>query len=204
MIGREPQRVVGVGVGAGLVPVPVLVLGLALGGCATAREPQVPRFARMTLDGTDHAPHALPASDATLTVLVFFSAHCPAMAAHDPILVDLATTYRPRGVRFFAIDSEDQAGLDRDAKEADARRYPFPILLDPSAAAADAVGAEYSTFSVVIDALGQIRYRGGIDSARVHGAAQQAFLADALDDVLAGVPVRKARGVVLGCALQKR
>ncbi len=148
-------------------------------------------------------PSVLP-SRAPLTVLVFFSPGCHCLAAHDARLVSMATRYRPHGVQFFMVDSEANGDEARDQAEAQRRGYPFPMLRDRGAALADRVGAEYASYSVVLDAAGRVLYRGGIDSDRndLHDDATP-YLQDALDDVLAGRSPRLTQGKTLGCSLQK-
>jgi hypothetical protein len=144
------------------------------------------------------------AEGAKLTVLVFFSAHCTCLDEHQGRLKALYEQYRPRGVELFMIDSETGASAERDEVEAKARRYPFPILADPGARLANRLGAQYATYSVVVDTQGRVLYRGGIDSDKSHLSDDATtYLKDALDDALAGRPPRLAEGVALGCALQK-
>lgn len=140
---------------------------------------------------------------APITVVTFFSAHCPCQRAHDPVLRALYTRYAGRGVRFVAVDSERGASLARAAAEAEARGYPFPLLADPEGRAREALGARYATYTVVF-AGGRVRYAGGVDSARTHeDEATIAFLDEALADLVAGRDPRRAEGKVLGCALER-
>jgi peroxiredoxin len=181
----------------------VLASLIACSACAHARIIDTPILAR-SLVGTDGATHPLrPAPNARLAVLFFFANHCPCQAAHDRRLRDLYALYHPRGVDVMGVDSEIGATVDRDAGEVARRRYPFPILLDPGGALAHGVGAEYATESYVLDRNGIVRYHGGIDSDRktLHDDATP-FLGDALDDLLADRPLRRAEGKALGCALQ--
>ena len=173
------------------------LLAVALCAC-TATEARAPRVA---LPGTDGEPHAVVG--AHVTVLVFFSEHCPCMRAHDPRLVALANEYASRGVTFFAIDSEVGATVASDAAQARDRAYPFPILVDHDARLARAVGAEYATYSVVLDDAGDVLYRGGFDGDHTHlSATATPYLRDALDDIVARRPVRRAQTEALGCALR--
>jgi Redoxin len=178
---------------------------LALGGCVSSH-PQVLVVPSLTLSGTDGRLHDLASdvSAAKLTVYVFFSAHCRCLVVHEPRIVALENAYGSRGVQFFAIDSEATASLDRDRVEARSHAYPFPILVDHGAIAADAMGADYATYTVVFDRSGRARYSGGIDSDRAHltGGARP-FLRDALDDLLADQSPRAPHVDALGCALQK-
>jgi hypothetical protein len=148
-------------------------------------------------------PIDIPFDTSGPTVLVFFSSHCPCVAAHDARLVALANEFMPRGVHFLALDSEVDADEARDRIEATSRHYPFPIAIDREARIARAVGAEYATFSVVVDEHGKIVFRGGIDSDRTHLKPDATpYLHDALDDVLARRPLRRTTANTLGCALR--
>jgi hypothetical protein len=139
---------------------------------------------------------------ARFTVVEFFSAHCPCQAVHDARLAVLARTYGPRGVTFVAVDSEADASLERDQREAEQRGYPYPILLDPEGSIARALHADYATYTVLLDARQQILFRGGIDGDRTHLHADATpYLKNALDDALAGRPIQVPEAKTLGCSL---
>jgi len=173
--------------------------------CATPPPVAVPAWPPLTVVDTTGAQTTLPAdlSRSKLTVLVFYSEHCPCFRVHEQRLVELERAYGARGVRVIFVDSEVSASAERDRAAAAERGLPA-IALDPGAKLADAVGADYATYSVVLDPQGRIRYRGGIDSdkERLHDDAQS-FLRDAVDDLMAGREPRVAEGKALGCALQK-
>jgi hypothetical protein len=168
------------------------LLAVAVPGCARVS----PRVAAIELG-------SLP-THGTVTVLVFFSPGCHCLAVHDARLIELYQRYRPRGLELLMVDSETTGSTERDAREAERRAYPFRIVRDPSARLADALGAEYASYAVLLDAGGRIRYQGGIDSdgTRLHDDARL-YLRDAIDDVLAGRAPRLAHGEALGCALEK-
>ena len=168
-----------------------------------ARPPEVPSVALVGAQGEPLDARSL-AGSAPLTVLIFFSPDCHCLRVHEPRLHALFDAYSPRGVQFFMVDSEVRGGVARDAAEARLRGYPFPILGDRGAKLADALGAEYATYTVVFDSQARIRYRGGIDTdkSHVHDDAIP-YLKDALDDLLADRPPRVSEGKTLGCSLQK-
>lgn len=160
---------------------------------------------RLVLSGTDGRPHDLSdeARSARFTVLFFSAWGCPCQSVHDARIRELSARYRSRGIHVFAIDSELGGSIARDTVEAERRGYAFPVLVDPGGVLARALGAEYATESFVLDATGAVRYHGGLDSDRkqLHDDARP-FLQDALDDLLAGKPLRTAESKALGCALQ--
>jgi hypothetical protein len=137
------------------------------------------------------------------TVLFFFSRHCPCVAAHDARMRELYERYHSRGVQFVAIDSEVGASPEREEQEAQTHDYPFPIIVDRGATLANALGAEYATYTVIADALGRVHYAGGLDSDKNHLQDDaELFVKDALDDLLDGREPRVAETKTLGCALQ--
>jgi peroxiredoxin len=181
-----------------------LLLLFALAGCAQARAP----VSAPSIVVADTAGGAVDiraeAAKTSFTVVTFFSAHCPCQRAHDERMRALYKDFAPRGVGFVAVDAEAGASADRARTEHDVRKYPYPILVDARGASADALGAEYATFTVVLDRDGRVRYAGGIDSDRSHLTDDaHAYLRDALDDLLAGRDPRVAHGKALGCALQR-
>lgn len=139
---------------------------------------------------------------APFTVIVFVSATCPCTAAHQERLEDLEAAYRPRGVQLVAVDSE--VGTTPASLALEARDYSVPLLADEGARLATALGAEYATYTVILDREGHPRYRGGIDSDKgtIHPDATL-YVRDALEDLLAGKPPRRAEGKTLGCMLRK-
>jgi hypothetical protein len=140
---------------------------------------------------------------ARLTVLVFFSPHCRCLDVHEARLLALHEAYRDSGVQFLMIDSEVGGSPERDAAEAKARNYAFPIVVDRGAELANALGARYASYSVVLDARGRVRYWGSIDSDKTHLHEDATpYLKNAIDDLLAGRAPRAASGEGLGCVLQ--
>jgi hypothetical protein len=173
---------------------------LAMAACASPPPPRA--IPESQLPGTDGRAHPLVDRSATLTVIEFFSAHCPCQTQHDERLRVLASAYGPRGVTFVAVDSEAGASLARDGREAAGRGYVYPILIDEEGAVARALHALYATYTLVVDREGRVLYAGGIDSDKNHLTSDPAtYLRDALDDALAGRPLRQPEGKALGCAL---
>jgi redoxin len=181
------------------------IVALAACGSCVGTEPKAPAVPHVTLVAAHGAPLDVlaVAQRARLTVLVFFSPHCHCLDIHEPRLLALEAALRSSDVQILMIDSEVGGSVERDEAEATARHYPFPIVLDRGAKLADAVGARYATYSVVIDGDGRVRYRGNIDSDNTH-LRQDAipYLRNAIDELLAGRAPRAASGEGFGCALQ--
>ena len=174
-------------------------------GCATAPAPvRLPASEPLVLPGSDGVSHDVGAEVArsTLTVFVFYSRDCPCLRVHEARLHELADEYRARGVSVLLIDSEVGAEPGRDALEARRRGYRLPLLTDAGGRLAKAVQAEFATHAVVVDANGNVRYSGGLDSDKNHlHAGARPYLRDALDEILAGRAPSPRRPEPLGCAL---
>lgn len=183
---------------------PVLFLALALAGCATtSAAARIPDTPLVGTTGESLDARAL-AAKAPLSVIIFFSRECHCLGQHDARIRALYDAYHPRGVQVVMVDPEVRASADVDAAEATRRGYPFPLLLDRGARLADALDAQYATYTVIVDAEGRIRYRGGFDSDKTHLRADATpYVRNALDDLLAGRAPRVAEAKALGCALEK-
>lgn len=188
--------------------VTALSLSLGLGACVSSGAPVGESVGHATLTGASASGAEIDvaaiAGHAPLTVFTFFSAHCPCQRARDARLRQLHAAYAPRGVAFVAIDAEREASVERATREARARGYPFPILADPSGRSIDALGAEFATYTVIVDRRGTVRYSGGLDSDKSRLSTNATlFVRDALDDLLEGNEPRRPHGVTLGCALER-
>ncbi|HEY1547478.1 MAG TPA: redoxin domain-containing protein [Kofleriaceae bacterium] len=181
-----------------------LVLVLMIAACAPTLS-STPQWHAMSLPATSGQPATYPhdLSTARFTVFVFFAKSCPCFGMHEARLRELVDRFGTRGVRFVIVDSERGRTIADDAAEAQQRKLPAPVVLDPGAKLAGMLGAVYATYSVVVDANGEIKYRGGIDSDKSHLRDDRTqYLADALDDLVAGRVPRRAETKTLGCALQ--
>ena len=172
-------------------------------GCATvAPSPVLPAIGVMAANRVVLDARAI-AARAPYTVFFFYAAHCPCVAAHDGRIRELYNEFHQQGVQFIGIDSEISASPEASADEARKHGYDFPILIDRGAPLANALGAEYATFTVVVDRRGLVYYRGGIDSDRTHLRADSTlYVRDALRALIAGRTPSIVSGEALGCALQ--
>ena len=169
------------------------------------------RAPAFSLPDTFGESHALPDGQGTLaTVVVFTCNHCPyALAWHDRILA-VARDYAERGVRILAVNPNDGERYPRDSYEAMQRRvqadggWPIPYLRDESQEVARAYGARTTPDVFVVDGTGRVAYRGAPDADSGDPSLDAAWLRAALDDVLAGRPVRRAETKPVGCSVKWR
>jgi peroxiredoxin len=163
---------------------------------------QAPDFELPDTSGEIHSPNDAPA-----TVVVFTCNHCPyALAWHDRIM-EAATDYAGRGVRFLAINSNDADRYPRDSFEAMKRRvgqeqWPVPYLHDASQAVASGYGAKTTPDVFVLDGERRLRYRGAPDSDYDDPSQNAGWLREALDAVLAGGEPEPAETRPVGCSIK--
>ncbi len=140
------------------------------------------------------------------TVVVFIATGCPVGDLYLPRLGELAQEYGPKGVRFVAIDSSRGEEPKQVAEHMARHGAAFPVLMDGGHAAADALMAERTCESLVIDAGHRLRYRGAIDDQYTRTAHKdrpaRRHLAQALDAVLAGREVADKATPVSGCPIE--
>jgi hypothetical protein len=171
----------------------------ALGAAAPALE----------LPDTDGRPRSLPEPGAAAaTVVVWTCNHCPyALAWHDRI-VDVASDYADRGVRFFAVNSNDAERYPADSPEAMRDRveregWPFPYLWDETQVAAREWRARVTPHLFVLDADLRLRYEGAADGDHQDPGLRAEWLRAALDALLGGGDPPASTEAV-GCSIKWR
>jgi peroxiredoxin len=141
-------------------------------------------------------------------VAVFLSFDCPVSTSYSQTLALLAGAYKDRQVAFVGIVSGDDLDAAKVAKLAREYSIPFPVYCDPKLTAADAFKANITPEAFVLDHNFVLRYRGRIDNGYVarFKKRQQITSHDlrtALDQVLAGKPVKAPATDAIGCSIQR-
>ncbi|HEX4125570.1 MAG TPA: thioredoxin family protein [Tepidisphaeraceae bacterium] len=151
------------------------------------------------LPGTDGRNHSLAEfASAKALVIDFTCNHCPYVVGSEARLTALVAKYKPKGVAFVAINSNETDVHTTDAlpfmiERAKEKKFDFPYLRDDDQKIALAYGALRTPHFYVFakDAGGQggwrLAYTGRMDDdPRNPGKQTTHELADALDAVLAG------------------
>jgi peroxiredoxin len=146
--------------------------------------------------------------DRKLVVVVFLGVDCPLAKLYAPRLVEMDSAYRRRGVAFVAVDPNRHDSLSDLARYAREHRIPFPLLKDVGNVVADRFDARRSPEAFVLDARRVVCYRGRIDDQYGVGGLTRPRptrrdLALALDELLAGKPVRVPVTDASGCPLAR-
>ena len=142
------------------------------------------------------------------TILVFLNPSCPLSQRAVPTLNDFSASMAAQGVRVLGIFQPDVPVEDIQTFQ---KEYSvgFPFAIDHGGGTASLLGATATPEAFVLDSRLVPRYAGRVDDQYlVRGvrrpAAQREDLAEALDDVLSGNPVRVPRTVPVGCPLERK
>lgn len=167
---------------------------------------ELPKPAAAKLLGLDGQPATLNAvRGKAATAVVFISFDCPVSNSSIAGLNELAKSHAEQGLAVILVCPCDEAAADVK-KAAAGFKLSIPVLLDPNKELAAALKATTTPEAVLLDATGTVRYRGRIDdawSARLkrNPKVTSFDLANAVEDVLAGKPVRTARTTPIGCVI---
>jgi peroxiredoxin len=145
-------------------------------------------------------------ADREALVLIFSSNRCPTAKAYAGRMRDLQAEYGPRGVQLVLINSNDphlypEESYPRMSERAREDGYTFPYLVDEGQRLARAYGPQRTFHVFLLDADRRLRYEGRFDDARLPERVTTHDLRNALDDVLAGTPVRVPQTKAFGCSL---
>lgn len=190
-----------------------LLAGVALAGFAFAETggSSDKLGTKITPEFVDTTGKAAPIADLVgqnATVVLFLSFDCPNSNGYTPTLLDLHRTYSDKGVKFVAVCESELTADELKAKVAE-YKLPFPVFPDPKQATADTFKAKYTPEAFVLDHNQVLRYRGRIDNMYTERLKRSPTVTDhdlknALDDLLAGKPVRTPVTQAVGCAIASR
>jgi peroxiredoxin len=169
---------------------------------------KAPSFWLPATDGKEYKLDELKGAKAT--IVVFTCNHCPYVIMNEDRLISVFRDYKDKGVGMAAINSNDDASHPEDSFEAMKTRaaekaFPFPYLRDAEQDTAKSYGATHTPHLFVFDAGLQLAYTGAVDddsNYKNRKKAEKHYLRDALDDLIAGRPVRVPDTHAIGCTIK--
>jgi thiol-disulfide isomerase/thioredoxin len=124
-----------------------------------------------------------------VTAYIVIGTHCPATQAYTERLARLQKDYAPKQVDFVYIYPNREDTLPSKLAFHKEKNLGSRLIDDQGGRVARLLGAKRTSEVVLTDAKGTIVYRGAIDDARDAAAVKQRYLANALDETLAGKAV---------------
>jgi peroxiredoxin len=164
---------------------------------------QAPDF---SLPGTDGKTYSLADLERADVLVVFFTCnHCPYVTGSDEVTRHTVETYASKGVAFVGINSNSpntysEDGFEQMVVRMKDHQFPWVYLHDATQDVALAYGALRTPHFYVFDRERKLVYTGrAVDSPRDAARVTINDLENALDDVLAGRPVRVPTTNPIGC-----
>ncbi len=197
-----------------------LMVGVALFGLAglvRAEEPKKPTATTgaeigkpapdFTLKDMDGKEHKLSSLKGKIVVLEWATHKCPFCLRHykEKTMANTYTSFKDKGVVWFAIDSSNWAEKDKDqiGKWWKEQGSPFPYLLDADGKVGRAFGAKNTPHMFVIDVKGVLAYQGAIDDDPDGTKDKDVnYVADAINALLKGTAVATATTKPYGCSVK--
>ena len=142
------------------------------------------------------------------TLVVFSCNTCPWVIRWEDRYVTLANTYAPKGIGMIAVNSNaarfgSEDSLEEMVEHAKNNGYNFPYAQDPESELASAFGATKTPHIYLFNADDKLVYLGAIDdNAKNAKKVEVPFLANAIDALLAGNPIRPQTTKALGCSIK--
>lgn len=142
------------------------------------------------------------------TLVIFSCNTCPWVLKWEKRYIDISKQYKDKGVGIIAVNSnlsrfEGDDSLEKMAIHAREKKYNFIYAQDPKAKLAHAFGATKTPHIYLFNDQNQLVYRGAIDdNARSEFEVDDAFLKNALEQMLAGEQIKKPISKALGCSIK--
>ena len=142
------------------------------------------------------------------TIIIFSCNTCPWVIKWEDRYVSITERYQKMGIGIIAVNSniskfEGDDSLEKMAIHAIENNYNFAYAQDPKAKLAYAFGATKTPHVYLFDDKNILVYRGAIDdNARNESKVEEAFLINALDQMLAGEQITKPVSKALGCSIK--
>jgi thiol-disulfide isomerase/thioredoxin len=135
-------------------------------------------------------------------LVMFICNHCPYVKHVQPELVRLANDYSSSPLAIVAIQSNDVESYPADSpelmkQEAQAWKYSFPYLYDPTQQIAVQFSAACTPDFFLFDSKHQLVYRGRLDETRPHRISSGVYNSD--ETPPHGRDLRAAVDAVLAC-----
>lgn len=165
----------------------------------------IPEFSAAAIDNTTYQ---LKDRNEKVLVVAFMGVQCPLANLYYPNLVELSKKFGGQSVAFVAVNSNGQDTIAAVREQAKAHQVAFPVLKDAGNKVADAFGAQRTPEFFVLDEQRAVRYHGQIDDQYGYQARRQApskhYVADAIQNLLAGRPVALAATPLQGCHIGRK
>jgi peroxiredoxin len=182
----------------------IAVAGTAAAGPGAEVGDTAPAF---TLPDSAGKKVSLSDYEGKIVVLEWTNPDCPFVKRHNQegSMKKLTSAYDDRGVVFLTINSTNYMDGEANATYAKKEQLSWPVLVDQDGTVGHAYGAKTTPHMYIIDGNGKVVYNGAIDSdprGSEKAADRTNYVAEALDELLAGKPVSTPETKPYGCSVK--
>ncbi len=167
------------------------------------------RAPSFNLPGVDGKNLSLEKVKGKKAVAVIFSCnHCPYAQAYEDRIIEIQRDYAAKGVQIVVVNSNETKNFPEDdfpnmVKRAKQKNFNFPYLRDEDQTVARAYGPAKTPEVFLFDQDMVLRYHGAIDDNYENPAkVGRKYLRVALDEILAGKPVKTPDTQPVGCSVK--
>lgn len=182
------------------------LLAFAAGGTAWAAATVGQAAPEFTLKDQDGKEVDLAKLRGKIVVLEWTNPDCPFVQRHyqAKTMSTLAGTFGGRDVVWLAVNSTHHMDAAKDRAWRTQQGFSYPVLDDRVGAVGGSYGAKTTPHMFVVDRSGVLVYAGAIDDdpAGAKDGSARNYVAEALDDVTAGKPVRVGETKPYGCSVK--
>lgn len=152
-------------------------------------------------------------SDEKGVVVIFTCNHCPFSVAYEDRIIALDQKYKKLGFPVVAINPNDPVSYPEDSFEnmkvrAQEKGFTFPYLFDDTQEVYPVYGATKTPHVYLLnneDGKYIVAYIGAIDNnSKDEAAADQNYLSDAIDALLAGEKPEPKLTKAIGCSIKAK
>ncbi len=188
----------------------LLTMLLTLAGCQSAYRvspESMPRALSETITLTDieGATHNFSnIYQGQLGTLVFFwQASCPCVKRYQGRINELHEKFSLQGVSMAYVSSNSNEDFAHVQEEYARRGCTLPLFRDEGGRLANAIGARGTPVAALFNQAGELIFLGWIDNERYPGEkGREAYLEDALNDLVAKRPIAVNTSPMFGCAIR--
>ena len=158
-------------------------------------------FSLPDLNGAEQSLEKLKGKNGA--VLVWVSAQCPAVKAHNERINRIADELKDKGISLIGINSNATESLDYIKTTASQVGYKFPVLIDKGNVLADKLGASVTPEFYYFDAENVLLYHGALDNDKSGKNVTINYLRDAFDAALGKQPIKTSKTNAFGCSIKR-
>ncbi len=150
------------------------------------------------------APDVFLNDESETKVLVFLSEKCPCSVSHISHLNGIVAKYK--NIKFYGVISEPAQNKEQEEMIAGyftKDNFKLPIISDEKQALVKKYKA-LKTPHVTLINKGKILYQGGLTSNKSFKDSGQKYLAENLENLEKGLPLKYKNGSSLGCYIRRR